>query len=106
MMLLENWYFVSRGAFVNWYRAPEAEALPDTVPAIRGRVYGNVLFNDGEWVTTSRLMEVRINGDVQIAVTKNSEYKLHGPMNSDYKQWLAAGAKTSGSNAIPQQELP
>lgn len=70
-MRLKNWSVVTDVDPL--YIAPEMRHYH-----LQGNVYGNHMFNDGDHVTTSRIVEVNDKGDYKEAITKSgSVYELH-----------------------------
>lgn len=76
MVRIENWSIVSHTP----YASPEAD-----VKYLSGNVYGHPRFQDGEIITTSRLIKMDIpNG---LAETVSRLYEL-GEINPEYGAYL------------------
>lgn len=70
-MKLKNWSVTSDVDLL--YTAPELMHYH-----LQGDVYGHPRFNDGDPVTTSRIIEINDKGDYKEAITRSgSVYELH-----------------------------
>ena len=67
-MILKNWSVITK----------QNPFLEYTHYYLQGHVYGHPRFNNGEDVTTSRIMEINDKGDYKEIITKSgSVYELH-----------------------------
>ena len=70
-MRLKNWSIYS--VPLNDFAAPELSKF-----YLQGNVYGNPKFQDGSFVTTSRIIEIKDMVDYKIGITRSgSKYELH-----------------------------
>lgn len=69
-MKLKNWSVTSNN---NGFMAPEMMKF-----YLQGNVYGHPRFNDGDPVTTSRIIEINDKGDYKECITRSgSVYELY-----------------------------
>ena len=79
--ILKDWAIVESPKTVeNKYLAPELRKY-----YLIGHVYGHPKFSDGRRITTSRIMDYRMN--TRIITTRNTNYQLENPRD-DYKRFV------------------
>lgn len=98
-MILTNWSLIS----LNPNAAPELVAV-----CLHGNVHGHTLFEDGEEITTSRIVRIDVEGDEIMVTTRNNVYML-GVVDPAYEKAYPGAVqrlKAQAANGGKDQEQP